>query len=108
MFNLFGQKKPKAPAVAYLFKESETTACLVCDHVLSKTRPILYASHDGEGDWQFLCGQEDHTEENAKIISLEHVTELDPSVNDLYEMPRQVGAERKSAKDKWMPFKLQE
>jgi hypothetical protein len=92
----------------YRFKEPKNTACFTCDHVLNNGKPILYVSHDQEGDWQFLCGQNNHTEVNAKIISLEEVTELDPSVNDLFEMPMGVGAERDSKKDKWTPFKLQD
>ena len=108
MLNLFGQKKNESTKNHYKFKDSENTACIVCNHVLSKERPILHVAHDGEADWQFLCGQDDHTEENAKIISLKQVTELDQTVNDLYEMPIKVGAERKTAKDKWQPFKLQD
>ena len=77
MFNLFGQKKVDTKQREFKFKDSETTACIVCDHVLSKKRPILYATHESEGDWQFLCGQDDHTAENAKVISLKQVTELD-------------------------------
>ncbi|RZJ72313.1 MAG: hypothetical protein EOO49_07340 [Flavobacterium sp.] len=78
----------------------------MCDHVLDKSRKILYAAHDSEGDWQFLCGQDDHTDENAKIISLRQAVELDETLNELYEMPANVGAERKSVNDKWKPFKL--
>jgi hypothetical protein len=106
MFKLFGQNKKESNKTSYKFKEPENTACLVCDHVLSRQRPILYASHDIEGDWQFLCGKDDHTEENVKIISLKQVTDLDQTVNNLYEMPCNVGAERKNEKDKWTPFHL--
>jgi hypothetical protein len=109
MFNLFGQKKSDTNKTEYKFKEAENTACFVCDHVLSKHRPILYVAHDKEdGSWQFLCGQDDHTEANAKIISLKQATEIDTTINDLYEMPLGVGAERKSRKDKWVPFRLQD
>ncbi len=52
MFNLFGQKKSNTNKTEYKFKEAENTACFVCDHVLSKQRPILYATHDKEdGSW---------------------------------------------------------
>jgi len=109
MFNLFGQKKSDTNKTEYKFKEAENTACFVCDHVLSKQRPILYVTHDKEdGSWQFLCGQDDHTEANAKIISLKNATVIDTTINDLYEMPLGVGAERKSIKDKWVPFRLQD
>lgn len=102
MFNLF-RKGGKTP---FRFKASENTACFTCDHVLSRERPILYVSHDGEGDWHFLCGDDDHTEKNARIISLKQATELDQTINDLFEMPLNTGADRKTVKDKWTPFRL--
>jgi len=104
IINLFGQQKSKTPV--FKFKEAENTACIVCSHILSKQLPILYAAHDAEGDWQFLCGKDNHTEENAKVISLKEVVEIDPSVNDLFEMPNAVGTDRKTVKDKWKPFRL--
>ncbi len=108
MFNLFGQNKNDSKKNEFKFKDPETTTTIVCDHVLNKERPILYAAHDGEQDWQFLCGKEDHTEKNAKVISLKQVTELDQTINDLYEMPIKVGAERINVKDKWKPFRLED
>ncbi len=109
MFNLFGQKKSDTNKSEYKFKEAENTACFVCDHVLSKQRPILYVAHDKEdGSWQFLCGQDDHTEASAKIIFLKNATVIDTTINDLDEMPLGVGAERKSTKDKWVPFRQQD
>jgi hypothetical protein len=101
---IFGQNK--TPKNRFDFIEPENTSCFVCNHVFNHERDILYASHDVEGDWQFLCGQEDHTEENAKIISLKNAAEIDQSINDLYEMPKGIGAERKTKKEKWKPFKL--
>lgn len=109
MFNLFGPRKNNTDKVAHKFKEPENTACFVCDHVLAKQRPILYASHDKEeGSWQFMCGQNDHTESNVKLISLEEATKIDSTINALHDMPLGVGAERQSIKDKWVPFRLQE
>jgi hypothetical protein len=102
MFNLFKKKQ----TTTFKFTESENTACFTCDHILSRERPILYASHDAEdGTWQFMCGQEDHTETNAKIISLKQAVEIDETINDLYEMPLGVGAERETKTSKWIPFR---
>ena len=106
MFNLFGQNKNNSKETEYKFKESKTTACFVCNHVLDKNRPILYVTHDSEGDWQFLCGEDDHTEDNVKVISLMQAVELDKTINDLYEMPTKVGAEREKITEKWKPFRL--
>jgi hypothetical protein len=105
IFNLFGQNNKTEND--FKFKDSENKAIFTCNHVLAG-EPILYATHDIDGDWQFLCGHDNHTEENAKIISLKQVVELDKTVNDLYEMPQGVGAERDSIGAKWIPFKLQE
>ncbi len=91
----------------YKFKEAKNTACFVCDHVLKKERDILFVTHDHEdSSWQFLCGQDDHTDDNIRIISLEEATKLDNSINELFEMPVGVGAEREKIGMKWTPFRL--
>ena len=93
----------------YKFNEPETTACFVCEHVINRRRPILLVTHDEDEEyeyWQFLCGESDHTEANIKIISIKQATEIDPSINDLYEMPLGISADRKSINDKWEPFAI--
>ena len=102
IFGLFGQGKKSA----FKFKEAENTACFTCDHVLIGRLPILYMAHDIDGAWQFLCGANDHTEANAKLISLKQATQLDPSINELSDMPENMGAERRSLNDQWQPFRL--
>ena len=90
----------------YKFKEPKNTACFVCNHVLEKNRPILFVSHESnDGSWQFLCGENDHSEENIRIISIEEAIKLDSTLNELYEMPEGFGAERKEVGKKWKPFK---
>jgi len=102
----FFKRKPQQN-IPFKFRESANTACFVCDHIMHKKRPILYATHEADdGAWQFLCGFKDHTNSNIKIISLKQATEIDPSINDLYDMPLGVGAERKSTQSKWVPFKI--
>ena len=99
--SIFGNKSD------FKFNETKNTACFVCNHVLEKKRPILFVSHDKEdGSWQFLCGENDHTDENIRIISLEEATILDSTLNDLYEMPEGIGAEREKVGMKWKPFKI--
>jgi hypothetical protein len=103
MFNFLKRKNKSS----FKFKEPENTACFMCDHVLNRLRPILYVSHDsGDGTWQFMCGETDHTEANAKIISLREATEIDLTINDLHDMPLGVGAERATADSQWKPFRM--
>ena len=80
---------------------------MVCRHVLNENAAILYVAHDEEdGMWQFLCGADNHETDTAKIIALSQATSIDSSVNELFEMPLGVGAERESKNGKWQPFKL--
>lgn len=97
---LFNKKKE------FKFNESENVACIVCDHIINTKRDIKYVTHDVEdGQWSFLCGEDDHEMANYKLVSLKNVIDLDLSVNDLYEMPLGYGAIRESKGMKWEPFK---
>lgn len=107
MFNLF--KKKDGPKPDYTFSEPGNTACFTCDHVLSKQRSILSVTHDADdGCWQFMCGQDDHDESNAKIISLKQITEIDHSLNALSDMPLGCGADRASINDDWEGYTIAE
>jgi hypothetical protein len=100
---LFGNKSKSE----YKFKETKNTACFVCDHVLNKERDILFVTQDKDDySWQFLCGKDDHTDSSIKIISMEEATDLDSSINDLFEMPEGFGAEREKVGLKWNPFRI--
>ncbi len=100
---LFGKKSE------YRFREKENTACFTCDHVMNKEKPILFVSHDSvDSSWQFLCGIDGHTDSNIKIISLKQATELDSTINDLFEMPEGLCAERESIGAKWKIFRIEE
>ncbi|TVZ08642.1 hypothetical protein JM80_1141 [Cellulophaga sp. RHA_52] len=106
IFNVFGQGKNDKNKTEFKFSDPENKAVFTCNHVTDEKSPILYATHDSDGDWQFLCGQNDHAEENAKIISLKNAVELDNTLNELFEMPIGVGAERNGIGEKWNPFRL--
>ncbi len=90
----------------FQFKEPETTTCFTCSHVLNDKSPILYVTHDSDGTWQFLCGGDNHTENDVKIVSLKQIVEIDQSLNGLYEMPKGVGATRENIDDTWAPFRI--
>lgn len=99
--NLFGKSRQ------FKFSEPEDTACMVCRHVLDDGAPVLYVTHDADdGMWQFLCGAEDHTSEDARMVSLGQVVGIDPSVDELHDMPTGMGAERAAAGERWAPFKI--
>ena len=103
MFNLFKKKEDSN----FSFSDPANTACFTCDHVMNRQRPILLVSHEEEdGSWMFMCGQDDHTETNYKIVSLRNIVDIDNSVNALSEMPLGCGAERETVNDKWNGYTI--
>jgi len=61
---------------------------------------ILYVFHNEDGDWQF------HTSKypklgDSKLVCLEHITQLDPSVNEIYHLPYGWRAWRENREAKW-------
>lgn len=91
----------KSKKIAFPFTDSPNTATFTCCHVLNKERPILYVAHDEDGYWQFLCGAE-HSEEEARIVSLLEILQLDPGVSDLAQMERGCYAESNDENSPWV------
>jgi hypothetical protein len=89
--------KPKQPA---------TPECLVCNHVLSLKRPILYVVHDEDRVWKFTCRHIGHKMDQIKAMPLDKITQLDASVREIFEMPPGVGSKRSNVNNNWEPFLL--
>lgn len=83
------------------FCDKPNTATIICCHIMDNHAPILYVSHDeDDGMWQFLCGKK-HEMNEAKLVSLKYVFDLDNSVSALSDMPCGFYAERKTQNDDW-------
>ncbi|MBQ5333208.1 MAG: hypothetical protein J6K92_08115 [Oscillospiraceae bacterium] len=87
------------------FYDAPDTAAICCCHVSDEEKPILFVSHDDEdGMWQFLCGEAHETDE-ARIVSLKYIFDLDNSVGMLKDMPCGYYSTRKNQNDKWIILK---
>ncbi|MGC4007164.1 MAG: hypothetical protein QM811_30160 [Pirellulales bacterium] len=71
---------------------------------MRESQPILYAVHDEDGGWQFLDGGT-VSDEDASVVSLKQIVELDPTVNALSDLPRGWAAERDAVDEPWQRFK---
>ena len=90
----------------YPFTDEPNTACIVCKHVLYEKKSILYVSHDEEdGCWQFMCGGEHESPDDAGVIALSEIYELDNSVSGIADMPCGCEAERESETSAWKIIK---
>ncbi|MGN7721853.1 DUF4262 domain-containing protein [Chitinophaga sp. 22620] len=83
----------------FKFFEERNTTVFTTERAL-KGDPVLYVYHDEDGAWQF------HTtpapaEKDIKIVGLEEITRLDPSLNELFNLPYGAQAWRASKGDDW-------
>lgn len=70
-------------------------------------QPISYVYHNEQGDWQFMSDSKPNAKD-ARIVCLEDITKLDPSVNDVYALPFGWYAWRNAKGEKWVAVKLQQ
>jgi hypothetical protein len=83
------------------FAEPRNVAVITLRQIISDGEPILHVTHDAEdGVWQFL-GWGDAQEEDAKIVGLGEIVQLDPSVEELADLPPGWHAWRAAADRPW-------
>ncbi len=73
-----------------------------CRSIIERGRPILFVSHDSDDHgWQFLDGG-DADLEDAMLVCLSHIAQLDPSVVQLASMAPGYIAWRETADAPWV------
>ena len=83
------------------FDQPKNCAVFTVDTVLAGDEPILHVTHDADDHgWQFL-GSSGATMEHAKVVALETIVKLDPSVLLVADMPPGWYAERTSPDEPW-------
>ncbi|MBA2937056.1 DUF2185 domain-containing protein [Paenibacillus sp. CGMCC 1.16610] len=69
------------------FDDPENVAVITTNKIMNRERPIQYVTHDeDDGMWQFLDDGE-VKEEEARIISLKQIINIDPSLIQLSDLP---------------------
>lgn len=83
------------------FVDDRHTAVLTTSRVLERRNPVIYVTHDEEdGMWQFHDGESVSVKE-GRIITLEEMLRLDPSVAKLADLPLGWVAWRDSPAEEW-------
>jgi hypothetical protein len=91
------------------FPDSLNTAVFTTKYVID-WREITYVTHDADdGAWQFFSDDElESFEEVAKIVSLQEILDIDPTLLDLADMPTGYYATRTTADEDWVISKSEE
>ena len=86
------------------FPDDLKTPVFTTKYVVTDKKEITYVSHDADdGSWEFLSDDiiKDYVPV-AKVISLEQMIKIDPTLLELADMPLGYFANRKTKKDKWV------
>ena len=85
----------------YKFIDEKNTMAITTKKIVNRQSVILIVSHDeDDGMWEFLDG-EDACEENAVVVSLSEMVQIDESINELYDLPLGWIAYRESKTTEW-------
>lgn len=83
------------------FDDAENLAVITLRQIMRGDQPVLHVTHDSDdGGWQFL-GWDTPQAEDAMVVALSEVVELDPSLKELADLPLGWHAWRKSSTDPW-------
>jgi hypothetical protein len=83
------------------FDQPPNCATVTTRQVLEGSEPILFVSHDEEDHgWQFI-GYSSPELEDAKLVTLKSLVQLDPTVIELADLPPRWEAIRSEAGKPW-------
>jgi hypothetical protein len=97
--SIFGTKDQQK--TEWPFEAPRDVAVFTTVQIMSQRMPILHVSHDeDDGAWQFHTGG-DSQESDARILSLEEITKIDPTILELADLPEGWVADRSQVGDEW-------
>ncbi len=85
----------------YPFSERPDMLVLTCLHVLDGADVTLVCHHFNDNAWEFVCGAPSHSDEEAVVMTISELCELDPSLQLLSDLPVGACAVRKSRAHAW-------
>jgi hypothetical protein len=84
------------------FNEAKNTAVIADKYFMEQKEPCLHVSHDADdGGWQFLTENTNSDSSRAIVVALSSAVSLDPTLNELYDLPIGWVATRSTNKSAW-------
>ena len=76
------------------------SVAFTCSHIIEDNKPILYVKHDEDGDWQFLC-RDNQSTEDGRIIDFDEAIDFDPTIYKVCNLKCGQTAVRDSKDSEW-------
>jgi hypothetical protein len=83
----------------FKFREAKNLGIYTTRQWLDLNKPILHVSHETDGDWQFLTG--DQMPEDIKLVALEQMIIKDRTLNDVFNLDYGEQAKREYIGGQW-------
>lgn len=75
---------------------------IVCSHVMEDGLPVLLVAHELDGDWQFLCGSNDHIDSSkARVACFGCMMTRHPGLEAISDLRRGEEASREHGDARW-------
>ena len=88
------------------FEDPKNVAVFTSRSIAERGNPILLVVHDeDDGSWQFLDGGEFRMED-AMIVALSEIVDIDESIRQLADLPEGWGASRTIGSEPWNRFRI--
>ncbi len=84
------------------FEDDLNTAVITTKYVLNKESPILFAFHYDDRYWQFSGPEENLPDEEYKLVALEEIIQIDPSVVEVSDLSYEGEAYRETVDSRWI------
>ena len=81
--------------------ENKNKSVLTTSYVLCSGSPVTFVLYDEDGDWQLFGDDEVDDDENAYLVSVEEILELEPSLRKLPDMQQGQAVAREKDGTRW-------
>ncbi|HMM02519.1 MAG: hypothetical protein ACK5KN_10005 [Dysgonomonas sp.] len=82
-------------------EEQKNKSVLTTSYVLTNGSPVTFVLYDEDGDWQ-LFGEEDVTDdEDAYLVSVDEMLEMEPALRKLPDLQPGQAATREKDSTRW-------
>ncbi|MDR0825168.1 MAG: hypothetical protein LBN74_08750 [Prevotella sp.] len=85
-----------------LKEEQKNKSVLTTSYVLTSGSPVTFVLYDEDGDWQLFGDDEVAEDEDAYLVSVEEILEIDPALRKLPDLQPGQGATRDKDGMRWV------
>lgn len=84
-----------------IIEENKNKSVITTKYVVNNNSIIVSVFYDEDGDWQFL-GEEEVGEEDAIVVSIQEMIDIDKSLVNLPDLKEGESAYRKNKESIWL------